>query len=732
MSALLARAARPRTRVVIIGLWLVAIFACFAANLPGKFSDAERNDSSSYLPGDAESTRALEATKRLTRGEQAAVVIVYRREGGLTTADRAKIARDVARLNTLRYPQLQRGPGGRAFRPAATAPDGSAVLVTGNITSDGESETIADPVEDIREIVGRGSGGLEVAVTGPAGYSADAIKVFEQINGSLVGAAFLLVFVLLIFIYRSPILLWFPLIAVAFAEIATRGLGWLLTEGGVTVNGQSSSILSVLVLGAGTDYALLLVARYREELRVHESRNDAMTRALRSAGPAIFASGMTVIAALLTLSVAELNSTASLGPIGALGIAVAMLAMLTLLPAALVIAPRGVFWPRVPHVGDTGDDATHGRWRRRAERLSGHPRRVWIGTAAVLLIMALGSLAYDDSLTTGNGFRDDVESVEGQELVDASFPGGANAPTDVVVPDPSRAPDVAAALKDTDGVADVRVALRRPDGVLLNAILEGDPYDKDTFALVPEIRRAAHEAGGEGTLVGGASAVEYDVRQANKHDLKLIVPLTLLVVFIVLILLLRALVAPVILMATVVLSFAASLGVGFVVFDVIFGFPGSSPDLALFAFVFLVALGIDYNIFLMARVREESQRHGAREGMLRGLAVTGGVITSAGVVLAGTFLVLAVLPLVFLTEIGFVVAFGVLLDTLVVRSILVPALVFDIGPRIWWPSSLASCHRPPRSAAAHHPRRRIARARPSSGPAPTGRPARGSPPTPAA
>ena len=548
------------------------------------------------------------------------------------------------------------------------------------------------------------SDGLEVAVTGPAGYSADAIKVFEQINGSLVGAAFLLVFVLLIFIYRSPILLWFPLLAVAFAEIATRGLGWMLTEAGVTVNGQSSSILSVLVLGAGTDYALLLVARYREELRLHESRTDAMTRALRSAGPAIFASGMTVIAALLTLSVAELNSTASLGPIGALGIAVAMLAMLTLLPAALVLAPRGVFWPRVPHVGDTGDDATHGRWRRTAERISLHPRRVWVGTAAVLLIMALGNLAYNDGLTTGNGFRDDVESVEGQELIDASFPGGANAPTEIVVPDPERAPAVAAAVARTEGVADVRVALRRPGGVLLNAVLEGDPYDKDTFALIPGIRRAAHEAGGTGTLVGGASAVEYDVREANKHDAKVIVPLTLLVVLIVLIILLRALVAPIILTLTVILSFAASLGVGFVVFDVVFGFPGSSPDLALFAFVFLVALGIDYNIFLMARVREESQRHGAREGMLRGLAVTGGVITSAGIVLAGTFLVLAVLPLVFLTEIGFVVAFGVLLDTLVVRSILVPALVFDIGPRIWWPSSLASADRPPRPAAAHRVR----------------------------
>jgi len=698
MSALLARAAQPRTRVIIIGVWLVAIFACFGFNLPGKFSDAERNDSSSYLPGDAEATRALEATKRLTDGEQATMVIVYRREGGLTAADRGKVARDLQRLNALRYPQLQRGPGGVAFRVAARAPDRSAVLVTSNITSDGEAETIADPVEDAREIVGDGEDGLEVAVTGPAGFSADAIKVFEQINGSLVGAAFLLVFVLLIFIYRSPILLWFPLLAVAFAEIATRGVGYLLTEAGVTVNGQSSSILSVLVLGAGTDYALLLVARYREELRRHESRTDAMTRALRSAGPAIFASGMTVIAALLTLSVAELNSTASLGPIGAVGIAVAMTAMLTLLPAALVLAPRGVFWPRVPHVGDTGDDATHGRWRRTAERLSVRPRRVWVGTVAVLLIMALGNLAYNDGLTTGNGFRDDVESVKGQELIDASFPGGTNAPTEVVVPDPARAADVTAALEGTEGVAEVRTALRTPDGVLLNAVLEGDPYDKDTFAFIPAIRDAAHEAGGPGTLVGGASAVEYDVREANKHDAKLIVPLTLTVVFIVLILLLRALVAPVILIATVVLSFAAALGVGFVVFDVVFGFPGSSPDLALFAFVFLVALGIDYNIFLMARVREESQRHGAREGMLRGLAVTGGVITSAGIVLAGTFMVLAVLPLVFLTEIGFVVAFGVLLDTLIVRSILVPALVFDIGPRIWWPSSLASAidHRAPR------------------------------------
>jgi RND superfamily putative drug exporter len=341
-------------------------------------------------------------------------------------------------------------------------------------------------------------------------------------------------------------------------------------------------------------------------------------------------------------------------------------------------------------VGEEGDDATHGRWRRLAERIGLRPRRIWVSVGAVLLLMALGNLNYNDSLTTGNSFRDNVDSVEGQELIDKSFPGGANAPTEVVVRDPAAAARVAAALRQTEGVARVLPVIRGPDGVLLDAILASDPYDSKTFSVVPRIRRVAHEAGGPDTLVGGATAVEYDVRQANKHDAKLIVPLTLAVVLIVLILLLRALVAPLILTATVVLSFSAALGVGFVVFDLIFGFPGSTPDLALFAFVFLVALGIDYNIFLMARVREESSHYGAREGMTRGLAVTGGVITSAGVVLAGTFLVLAVLPLTFLTELGFVVAFGVLLDTLIVRSVLVPALVFDIGPRIWWPSSLAS------------------------------------------
>jgi RND superfamily putative drug exporter len=686
MSRLFALPAGRRARWVVVLAWLAAMVVTFGANLPAKFSDAENNESSSFLPGDAESTRALDATRRLTNGEQAGIVIVYRRDGGLTPADQRRIRRDIAELN-----REIRGVS-QPFRPAARSPDRTTELVTSSITATGQAEDIRDPVEAIRDRVSTDdgdSGGLVVKVTGPAGYSADAIKVFEQINGTLFGAAFLLVFILLALIYRSPLLLWIPLISVGAAEMATRALGWVLTEAGVTVNGQSSAILSVLVLGAGTDYALLLVARYREELRRHRSRTEAMQRALTSAGPAIFASGLTVIAALLCLSLAELNSTQSLGPIGALGIAVAMVAMLTLLPALLVIAPRRVFWPQVPQYGEVGVDETHGRWREIAERVARSPRRVWVGAVALLLIMSAGNALYDDSLTSGNGFRGDVESVEGQNLIARSFPGGANAPTEIVVPNPDEAPLVARAVERAPGVADVRPVARGEPGVLLDATLDRDPYSTEAFDLIPGIRRAAKAAGGDDVLVGGATAVEYDTRQSTERDVRVIVPITLLVVFLILVALLRALVVPLILIGTVILSLLAALGVGMVVFDVVFDFPGVDPSLPLFAFVFLVALGIDYNIFLMARVREETVRHGTREGMLRGLAVTGGVITSAGIVLAGTFSVLAVLPLVFLTEIGFVIAFGVLLDTFVVRSILVPALVFDIGPRVWWPSTLA-------------------------------------------
>jgi RND superfamily putative drug exporter len=683
MSRFLAIPAGRRAKWVVFAVWIVAVLGMGAANLPGKFSDAEKNESTSFLPGDAESTKALDVTKRLQGGEQAATVIVYRRAGGLTAADKRRIAADTAKLNALTF------EGASKFGKPTVSRDGTTALILNQIEGNGEGSRILDPVDEYRSLVSDPGDGLQVKVTGPAGFSADAIKVFEGINGTLLAAAGLLVLILLIIIYRSPFFWFFPLLAVVMGEVASRGFGYLLTQAGVTVNGQSSSILSVLVLGAGTDYALLLVARYREELRVIDDKHEAMARALRRAGPAIVASALTVSIALLTLSLAKVNGTAGLGPIGAMGILVALLSQMTFLPALLVIVGRKPFWPYIPHVGDRGTDTTHGAWRRIGERVAAHPVRVMAGTSALLVVMGFGLLNLSGGLTQSNSFRDEVESVAGQALVADAFPAGASAPTDVIVSEPSRVAAVARAVSGVPGVAAVRrTGESGPEGTLLAASLSLDPNSTEAYDLVPELRRAARSAD-PGALVGGPSAVEHDLREASASDTRLLVPLTLVIVFVILALLLRALVAPIVLIGTVVLSFVAALGFSAVVFDVVFGFPGSDPSFPLFAFIFLVALGVDYNIFLMARVREEAIRHGTREGMLRGLAVTGGVITSAGIVLAGTFSVLAVLPLVFLTELGFAIAFGVLLDTFLVRSVLVPAMVFGLGPKVWWPSRLA-------------------------------------------
>ncbi|HTE62825.1 MAG TPA: MMPL family transporter, partial [Solirubrobacteraceae bacterium] len=426
MNRFLAVPAGRIAKYVILGICLVALFASGAANLPGKYSDAENNESTSFLPGDAESTKVLAIADELQGGEQAPVVIVYRRAGGLTDADRARIAADRTELNRA----IEENKGGiyhavSPFGEPRPSESGDAALLIGNITGDGDGATILDPIDDIRERVSDPGGGLEVKVTGPAGFAADAIKVFEGINGTLLSAALALVIFLLILIYRSPIFLWIPLFAVVFAEIATRSIGYGLTEIGVTVNGQTSSILSILVLGAGTDYALLLVSRYREELRKHEDKHEAMALALRTAGPAIVASGATVICALLCLTIAQVEGTAGLGPVGALGIAVAMVTMLTLLPALLIICGRRAFWRPpmfghdngIPHFGDEGADATHGAWRRVGERVARGPRRIWIGATALLIVGALGVLTIDTGLTQADGYRDEVESLAGQELL---------------------------------------------------------------------------------------------------------------------------------------------------------------------------------------------------------------------------------------------------------------------------------------------------------------------------
>jgi RND superfamily putative drug exporter len=677
-----------------IAKWIVfavtfVVFAAFASQ-GGKFENAQKTETSSFLPGSAESVKALNAIDRFPGGEEAPAVIVYERASGLTDADKQRISATVGKLNADRKPLV-----GQA-QPPVFSPNGRAAIVVQPVEpGEGQADRFKDAVQSIRDRAGGSSDGLSVKVTGAAGYSLDAIKVFSNINGSLLLVAALIVLVLLIVIYRSPIFWVIPFFTVLLAEGASRGLGYLLAEAGVTINGQSGGILPVLVFGAGTDYALLLVSRYREELRRHEDKHEAMTVALRNAGPAILASGLTVVAALLTLSVAEVNATAGLGPVGAMGVGLAMISMLTMLPAALTICGRKWFWPRIPHAGEAGVDETHGFWRRVGDRVAVRPRAVWITGSLVLVILAANLVNLDTGLTSGNSFRGEVDSVQGQAILARNFAAGASAPADVVVRDRERAPAVAEALAARkDLVSQVGKPVEGPPGARLSVTLAGAPYDTGTLAQIPELRRVARQAGGDGTLVGGPTAQEYDLRQSAARDNRVIIPLTLLVVFVILAVLLRALLVPLLLVLSVILSYAAALGFGVFVSDAIFGFPGVDPALPLLCFVFLVALGIDYNIFLMARVREEAARHGTREGTLRGLAVTGAVITGAGIVLAGTFGALAVLPLIVLTEIGFIVAFGVLLDTFVVRSVIVPALVMDIGRRVWWPSRLARKREP--------------------------------------
>jgi RND superfamily putative drug exporter len=672
--------------------WIVLVFWLLVGGLVSSFANklesVTKNEQSSYLPGSAESTKVLELQKRLPGADTTPAVIVYRRESGLTPQDRAAIARDAQEIKGLGIPTIV------AVVPGTPSPDGKADLLIVPIRVDDESSDagtiLVDDVKAIRAKVEPGPPGLQVAVTGGAGFSADAIKVFGNINTTLLLWSVIIVAILLLITYRSPILWLIPLITVLFADQVARGVAYGLAQAGVVINGQTSGILIVLVFGAGTDYALLIVARYREELRRHQDRHEAMQFALGRAGPAILASGSTVIAGLLCLTFASLNSNRGLGPVGAIGIALALASMLTLLPALLVILPRGVFWPFVPRFGTPGKEES-GFYARVGQRIERRPRVVAITVIVVLFAMALGLLRIDTNLSSLDAFRGSVESVEGQRLVAASYPQGATAPTDVVVQPASNLQKAIAAARATPGVAavDERTIQRTGDLAAFQVVLRDDPYSAAASDTVERLRTNVKAAAGAGALVGGATAIQRDVNAAATRDFLVIAPLVLLVVFLILGVLLRALVAPLLLIGTVILSFAAALGASVLVFDFVFGFKGIDASLPLLAFIFLVALGVDYNIFLMARAREETMKVGTRAGMLKALAVTGGVITSAGIVLAGTFSVLGVLPLVALTEIGFIVAFGVLLDTLVVRTLLVPALTLWTGPAIWAPSALA-------------------------------------------
>ncbi|MEU6803048.1 MMPL family transporter [Streptomyces neyagawaensis] len=680
-----------RAKWVVLVLWLILLFV--VAPLASKLTDAQDNDAASWLPGSAESTQVLQASEEF-RPEQIPAVVVYARESGLTAEDRAQIEEDARELKRLTDHGIigaqTRGP----VYDRETDPRAAQIYVP--ITMDEKGwERIAPAVDSIRDDVGEGGDGLAVHITGPGGTSADFSEAFEGIDSTLLLSAMAVVIVMLLFTYRSPTLLVIPLLAVVAALFTAQALIYVLAEhAGLTVNGQSAGILTVLVFGAGTDYALLLVARYREELRRHEDRHEAMALALHRAGPAVIASGATVVLSMLVLLAAEMNSTSGLGPVAAIGVTVALLAMMTLFPALLVIVGRWIFWPAIPHFG-TADPTERGVWARMGRRIAGRPRTTWIATAAALALCSLGLLQLRaEGIGNADAFTGKPDSIVGQEVSARYFPAGSGDPL-VIISNQAQAREVGRTVADTEGVVPDSLGLppgTKPfhDGKVLFEATMADPADSEAAKdTVERVRDAVHAVPDADAQVGGGTAALLDMDRATTHDNLLIIPLVLLVVLLILCALLRALIAPLVLIGTVILSFAAALGISALAFRHLFDYAGETTDFPLFVFVFLVALGIDYNIFLTTRIREEAAHLGTRQGVVTGLAATGAVITSAGLVLAGTFAALATLPMVAFAEIGFAVALGVLLDTLIVRSVLVTSLFLDIGPKVWWPNRLA-------------------------------------------
>ncbi|CAN2203389.1 Membrane transport protein MMPL domain containing protein [Candidatus Nanopelagicaceae bacterium] len=696
--------------VVIIWFLIAGVFG----PLFGKLTSVQENNNSSFLPKGAEATLAADEIKTFSSQDSFNFPTLILFEGKVNPASIAAINEHMAGVGALTLDGTDAkisdylAPG--QVISVFPSQDGQAILA--NVPLDGNAIAKTLPNEkpvlpavvdalraDIKPIAE--ANGVTHYVTGPGGLLGDLFAAFGTLDSSLLLTTLGVVAIILIVVYRSPVLWIIPLLSSLFALSTAGGIVYLLAKNNIIdVDGQSQGILSVLVIGAATDYALLLIARYREELHHHENRFDAMRTAYKGVWEPILASGSTVSISLLILLFSQLTNTAGLGPIGAIGIVCSMITILTLLPALLLVFGRWIFWPRIPR-NDGDDHVMSGMWSKVGNSIGRNPRKAWVISGTVLLLFAFASTTLKaDGIGTVDTFTGNPESVVGQKLLTKHFPGGEGDPTQVVVA-LDKVGAVTAALKNAPGVTNISPQL---DGIpipgqplpamkvvnnraILNLTLDKAPDSVEAGNDIPEIRRLAHAADAT-SLVGGTSAVYFDVRTANNHDNKTIIPIILLVITLILGLLLRSIVSAIVLLGTVVLSYFATLGVCALVFNHVFGFAGGDNSFPLFAFIFLVALGIDYNIFLMTRVREESQKIGTRSGVIKGVTVTGAVITSAGIVLAATFAVLGLLPLVPLAELGFAVAFGVLLDTIIVRSILVPALVHEIGPKIWWPSKL--------------------------------------------
>ncbi|MER5863412.1 MMPL family transporter [Kitasatospora sp. NPDC002040] len=664
---------------VVLALWAVLLVP--AVMLAGQLGSVEENDNSAWLPGNSESTQVVARAEQFLPGDTVPAIVVYDRPEGVTPADLAKARADAAAFTGMA------NVAGPVQGPVASQ-DGKAIQTVVQVHKDRTGwEGIGKVVTDLNEVGTANAGGLGFHVTGPAGYASDSISAFSG-GGSLTTITAIVVVLILLLTYRSPVLPLLPLLTVGGALVTSEAVIYLLAKNaGLTVNKQTGFILTVLVFGAATDYALLLISRYREELARHEDRHQAMAEALRRSGPAIFASAAAVAVSLTLLSLATLNSTKGLGPACAVGILVGLLAMTTLMPALLVACGRWIFWPVKPSYGAAAP-AEAGLWARVGTAVSGRPRLVWIGTALALAVMAVGALGLKaDGLANKDQFTGRPQMAVGEEIQSRHFPAGSGDPV-AVVTRADRAEQVRAALAAVPGVANVSPPMVKGGEALLLGELTDTPSSAAAIRTVEQARTAVHRIDGANAQVGGNTAIGIDTQAAAARDSRVIIPIVLLVVFLILALLLRAIVAPLLLMGTVVLSFGAAIGVSSLVFNHVFGFAGAEASFPLLTFVFLVALGIDYNIFLVTRVREDAVLHGTRRGALTGLTATGGVITSAGLVLAGTFAAMASLPLVFAAELGFAVAFGVLLDTIVVRSVLVTALTLDVGRWMWWPGAL--------------------------------------------
>ena len=706
-------------RILLPALLIVGWLAVAGVGGPyfGRISEVSTNDQSGFLPESTESTQVTDLQAEFRDSEAVPAIVLLVREGGLSPEDRAWAEETAASVQ---------GSGLVEGSPSPPIPseDGEAVQLVVPLPDD----DVVDDVEALSALFAQDRPeGLQSYVTGPAGFTADLVAGFAGIDGLLLGVALAVVFVILLVVYRSPVLPVLVLLTSVFAlSAAILVVYWLAAGELVTISGQVQGILFILVVGAATDYSLLYTARYRDALLHHRRRADATRAALRGSAEPIVASGATVIAGLLCLLLSDLASNKALGPVASVGIVMSILAALTFLPAVLHATGRAAFWPfrprydpsgaervRVVDHGADGRPTVEGRgaWASVARFVARAPRAIWVVTTVVLLALAGFSTQFQASgVEQSELVLGESQARNGQEALAQHFPGGSGSPAIVMVPTGSLDAAVSA-VEGTEGVADVAaVAGGSPSGTLpvgenatppvgpfagvepteaqglhqLRATL-ADPADS------PEAERTVRElrenlrAVDDGILVGGTTATNIDTNETSIADRALIIPVILVVITLILMLLLRSILAPVLLILTTVVSFFTALGVSALVFDHVLDLPGADPSVPLFGFVFLVALGIDYNIFLMSRVREESLVHGTRAGILRGLTLTGGVITSAGIVLAATFAALAVIPIMFLVQLAFIVAFGVLLDALIVRSLLVPALTYDLGRSIWWP-----------------------------------------------